>query len=160
MKNLILFFLFLIGFYAFAQEGCQYIVKVNADGLKETGKIRLFIQNTGKETFKVSEKLNFCNIRLADLESFNQDTQSFEKLNISQKDIDCFKYQDKSKSLKPDKAYTYIIDIKSDFEILLNKSFFDVFRNKRYRFKISFALDSYKLCRKSNTLITDWIYKN
>ena len=72
------------------------MVNVYADDLKETGRIKLFIKNTGKETFRVRKEINFCNMRLVDLESFNYDTQSFEKYVI-QKDIDCFTYRDKSK---------------------------------------------------------------
>lgn len=160
MKSLILFFLFLTSFYTYAQERSQYMVNVYADDLKETGRIRLFIKNTGKEPFKVSKELNFCNMRLADLESFNYDAQSFEKVGNTKKDIDCFTYRDKSKSLKSGKTYMYDIDIKSDFKILVNDSFFDALKNKKYRFRISFALDSYKRCGNSNMLITDWIYKN
>lgn len=160
MKKLILFFLFLASFYNYAQEGCQYLVNVYADDLKETGRIKLFIKNTGKETFRERKEINFCNMRVVDLESFNYDTQSFEKVRNTKKDIDCFTYRDKSKTLKSGKTHIYDIDIKSDFKILVNDSFFDSLKNKKYRFRISFALDSYKRCGNSNMMITDWIYKN
>ncbi|KGT08499.1 hypothetical protein NV63_15040 [Elizabethkingia anophelis] len=60
MKKLIfIFFSFLASFYNYAQEGCQYLVNVYADDLKETGRIKLFIKNTGKETFRVRKEINF-----------------------------------------------------------------------------------------------------
>jgi len=63
-------------------------------------------------------------------------------------------------TLKPNKTYIYDVNIKSDFEVLQGDRFFDTFNDRKYRFKISFPLESYSQCGESNQLITDWIYKN
>ncbi|WP_143884871.1 hypothetical protein [Chryseobacterium binzhouense] len=99
-------------------------------------------------------------MRLENLELYNEENQSFEKMNLAKKDIDCFTYKDKDIKLKPNKKYVYEVNMKSDFAVLQNGNFFEAFNNRKYRFKVSFALDSYSNCGESNILITDWIYKN
>ncbi|WP_263004617.1 hypothetical protein [Chryseobacterium edaphi] len=99
-------------------------------------------------------------MRLIDLEIFNEDTQSFEKMNLAKKDIDCFTYKDKDFKLKPNKNYVYEVNIKSDFEVMQSTKFFEVFNDRKYRFKISFSLDTYAHCGESNNVVTNWIYKN
>ncbi|MCW3169698.1 hypothetical protein OMO38_14325 [Chryseobacterium sp. 09-1422] len=99
-------------------------------------------------------------MRLIDLEIFNEDTQSFEKMNLAKKDIDCFDFKDKSIKLRPAKINVYTVDIKSDFAVLQSTDFFETFNDRKYRFKISFSLDTYAHCGESNNVVTDWIYKN
>lgn len=160
MKKIILLLLLLMGFSVFAQENCQFSVIINSDKLKETGMFQLTIKNTGDISFKVPKEINLCNIQLNDLEYFNENTNQYEKMYRAKKDIDCFSYRDKSKMLKPQKSYKYNVNIKSDFEVIQANNFFDTFNDRKYRFKISFYLDSYDRCGDSNDLFTDWIYKN
>ncbi|MBW7676862.1 hypothetical protein [Chryseobacterium chendengshani] len=159
MKKLI-FILFLnLDLFVFAQN-CKYLVTVNADNLKETGKFKLMLKNIDGKFFKIPKEINFCNMRLVDLEFYNEITQSFKKMELSNKDIDCFTYKDKDIKLKPNKIYVYNVNIKSDFEVIQSSKFFEIFNDRKYRFKISFYLDSYIQCGESNRLVTDWIYKN
>lgn len=147
-----------MGFSVFAQENCQFSVIINSDKLKETGVFQLVIKNTGDKSFKVPKKINLCNIRLENLELLNKENGNYEKMKMANKDIDCFKYE-KRKIIKPNKIYKYIVDIKSDFDVMQANNFFDTFNDKTYRFKISFYLDFDNQCGDSNNLITDWIYK-
>lgn len=159
MKNNFSFLFLIISCFVFSQN-CKYSVTVNNDGFEKTGKFTLKIINTDQKPFKIPATINLCNIKLVALEFFNEESQAFEKTNLANKDIDCFTFKDKSKNLRPDKMYVYEINIKSDFEVLQSKNFFDSFKNRKYRFKISFPLDSYNQCGESNVLITEWIYKN
>ena len=152
MKKLILFFL-LIDSFVFGQKN-NYSIAVYADKLKETGKLKLIVKNRGDESFKVPKKLNFCTMRIVDLEFFNNEIQSFEKIKRTAKDIDCFASPDKFKKIKPYKIYKYEVDIKSDFNIIQSENFFEVLNQSKYRFKIHFASENGEI------LITDWIYKN
>lgn len=145
--------------FAYTQK-CNYLAAVNAENLKQTGKSKLLIKNNDDKSFKIPKEINFCNMRVTELELHNEKTQSFEAFSLAKKDIDCFTYKDKSVSLKPGQTYIYDVNIKSDFEVLQSSKFFEAFNDKKYRFKISFSLDSYDECGESNTLITDWIYKN
>lgn len=158
MKNLILLFCLSFNFFVLAQH-CNYQVTVNSDNLKETGKIKLFIKNTDNKNFKVPKEINFCNIYLIDLEYFNMKTNQYEKMQRAKKDIDCFTHNNKKVKLKPGKTYVYDIDIKDVFEILQHNNFFETFNDIKFRFKISFPLESNNRCGESNTLLTDWIYK-
>ncbi len=97
-------------------------------------------------------------MRIVDLEIFNDHNQSFEKMERTEKDIDCFTNQDKLKKIKPNKMHVYEVNLKSVFDVILSKKFFETFNNRPYRFKISFAFNHYKDCGEN--LITDWIYKN
>lgn len=144
---------------AFSQK-CRYQTAVYTENFKETGKFKLVIKNTDYQTFKIRKEINFCNMRLKSLELFNEESQSFEKMNFINKDVDCFTYKDKDIKLRPDKEYDYEVNMKSDFAVLQNDNFFETFNDRKYRFKVSFALDSYSQCGESNILITDWIYNN
>lgn len=147
--------------YSFAlAQNCKYQLTINSENLKETGKFKLTIKNTDSQSFKIPKKINLCNMRLIDLEIFNEDTQSFEKMNLAKKDIDCFDFKDKSIKLRPAKINVYTVDIKSDFAVLQSTDFFETFNDRKYRFKISFSLDTYAHCGESNNVVTDWIYKN
>lgn len=147
--------------YSFAlAQNCKYQLTINSENLKETGKFKLTIKNTDSQSFKIPKKINLCNMRLIDLEIFNEDTQSFEKMNLAKKDIDCFDFKDKSIKLRPAKINVYTLDIKSDFAVLQSTDFFETFNDRKYRFKISFSLDTYAHCGESNNVVTDWIYKN
>ncbi|WP_221177748.1 hypothetical protein, partial [Epilithonimonas hominis] len=153
-------FILFISFIAFSQEHCNYLVTLNSENLKDTGKFKLFIKSTDDKSFRIRKEVNFCNMRLNEFELYDEKTKSFDKIHLGTKDIDCFTYNDKYKKLKPNETYTYNVDIKSDFEVLRNSKFFETYNDRKYRFKISFNLDSYDRCGESNTLITDWIYKN
>ena len=155
MKILSLF-LICISTIVFGQTNCRYSVKINNDHLKDTGYFTLSVTNTGSGSFKIPKKTDLCNIRLIELELFNNKTQTYEKMSLANKDIDCFK-PDKMKNLKSNKTFKYKVNIKSDFEVLENVNFFEEHNNLKYRFKISFPLNKYKNCEN---LITDWIYKN
>ena len=147
--------------YSFAlAQNCKYQLTINSENLKETGKFKLTIKNTDSQSLKIPKKINLCNMRLIDLEIFNEDTQSFEKMNLAKKDIDCFDFKDKSIKLRPAKINVYTVDIKSDFAVLQSTDFFETFNDRKYRFKISFSLDTYAHCGESNNVVTDWIYKN
>ncbi|MCG2794009.1 MAG: hypothetical protein L6262_10740 [Weeksellaceae bacterium] len=160
MKNIISFILLVMNSIVFSQEHCDYLVTVNSENLKETGKLKLFIKNIDNKSFRIRREINFCNMMLNDFEWYDEKTKSFDKIPLGTKDIDCFLYNDKYKKLKPKETFVYDVDIKSDFEVLRNSKFFETFNDKKYRFKISFNLDTYDRCGESNTLITDWIYKN
>lgn len=149
----------MISWFAFSQK-CNYQIFINSENLKETGKFKLMIKNTDNQSFKIRKEISFCNMRLESLEFYNGETQSFEKINLANKDIDCFTYRDKDFNLKPNKTYTYNINIKSDLEVMQGDKFFDTFNDRKYRFKISFPLGSYSQCGESNQVITDCIYKN
>jgi hypothetical protein len=97
-------------------------------------------------------------MKIVDLEFFNDRTQSFEKMERTEKDIDCFTYKDKLKKIKPNKMHTYEVDLKSDFDVVLNENSFEIFNDRKYRFKISFAFNHYQDCGEN--LLIDWIYKN
>ncbi|MDQ0591758.1 hypothetical protein QFZ37_000127 [Chryseobacterium ginsenosidimutans] len=85
MKKLIVFFL-CTNFFVFGQKSCyQYVTTAKTDQLKKTGKFELVIINTGNESFKIPKKINLCNMRIVDLEFFNDATQSFEKLERTEK---------------------------------------------------------------------------
>lgn len=159
MKKLIIILFLIINIFAFAQK-CNYLTALNAENLKQAGKFKLLIKNNDDKSFKIPKEINFCNMRVTKLEVFNEKTQSFEVFSLAKKDIDCFTYKDKSVSLKPSQTYIYDVNIKSDFEVLQSSKFFETFNDKKYRFKISFSLDSYDECGDSNTLVTGWIYKN
>lgn len=159
MKKLFSFIIFMSCSFAFAQN-CKYQISITSDNLKETGKFKLAIKNTDSQSFKIPEKINLCNMRLIDLEVYNESNKTFEKINLAKKDIDCFDFKDKSINLRPAKTNFYTVDIKSDFTVLQSTDFFETFNDRKYRFKISFPLDSYVRCGESNKLITDWIYKN
>ncbi|WP_131725478.1 MULTISPECIES: hypothetical protein [unclassified Chryseobacterium] len=159
MKKLFSFIIFMIYSSSFAQN-CTYQVAINSENLKGTGKFKLTIKNTDSQSFKIPKKINLCNMRLIDLEMYNESKKSFEKINLAKKDIDCFDFKDKSIKLKPAKANIYTVDIKSDLAVLQSTDFFETFNDRKYRFKISFPLDSYARCGESNKLITDWVYKN
>lgn len=159
MKKLLSFLLFIIYGFAFTQN-CNYQISIQSENLKETGKFTLNIKNTDTKSFKIRKEIGLCNMRLIDLEFFNEKTKFFEKTNVANKDVDCFTYKDKDFRLKPSKTYVYNIDIKSDFEVLQNTKFFETSNDKKYRFKISFTLDTYDQCGESNNIVTDWIYKN
>jgi hypothetical protein len=159
MKKLFSFIIFMSCSFAFAQN-CKYQLTINSENLKEKGKFKLTIKNTDSQSFKIPKKINLCNMRLIDLEIFNEDTQSFEKMNLAKKDIDCFDFKDKSIKLRPAKINVYTLDIKSDFAVLQSTDFFETFNDRKYRFKISFSLDTYAHCGESNNVVTDWIYKN
>ena len=160
MKKSAIILLLVMNLLVFAQENCQYSVTINSDRLKETGVFQLTIKNVGDKSFKIRREINFCNMLLNDLEYYNEKTNQYEKMYRAKKDIDCFTYRDKSKTLKPQKSYNYDVNIKSDFEVIQSENFFDTFNDIKYRFKISFYLDSYDVCGDSNDLFTDWIYKN
>lgn len=157
IKKQILFFLLFVNFFAFAQENCKYSVTVNSDNLKQTGKFKLTIKNTDNQFFKIPRNLNLCEIRLVDLEFFNEESQSFEKTKGQTADIDCLYV--KPRKLKPNKTYVYEVNIKSDFDTMLKKGFFEKWNDKKYRFKLSFYLNGSKN-KYCGSLITDWIYKN
>lgn len=159
MKERIIILLLIINIFAYAQK-CNYLTAINDENLKQTGKFKLLIKNNDKKSFRISKEVNFCNMRLKELEFFNEKTQSFEAASIAKKDIDCFTYRDKAIKLKSGQTYIYDVDIKSDFEVLQTRRYFETFNDRKYRFKISFSLDSYDECGDSNTLVTDWIYKN
>lgn len=159
MKKTILFFLLLISFFAFAQEHCNYSVTINSDSLKETGKFKLSVKNIGNKSFIIPKEINICNIILFYLDVFNEKTQTFEKMSERLGNADCFGYDYKYKKLKPSKTYTYEVNIKSDFESLQQRNFFETFNDRKYRFKIGFPLHSDKYGNR-NFLTTDWIYKN
>ena len=139
---------------------CKYQVAFNSENLKQTGKFKLTLKNIDSIFFKIPKEINFCNMRLEDLEFYNENTRSFERMNLANKDIDCFTYKDKNIKLKPNKIYVYHVNIKSDFEVIQSSNFFEIFNDRKYRFKISFYLDTYIQCGESNRLVTDWIYKN
>lgn len=152
MKKLTLFLLF-INFFVFGQKSCyEYTTIAKTDQLEKTGKFRLIIKNIGNESFKIPKQINMCNMRIVDLEIFNDHNQSFEKMGRTEKHIDCFTYQDKLKKIKPN------VTLKSDFDVVVNENFFETFSNRKYRFKISFAFNHYQSCGEN--LMTDWIYKN
>ena len=156
MKQLFLLLIFVSSFI-FAQNNCQYSVEIKSNDLKSTGFFFLSIKNIGNESFKIPKKINLCNMRLEDLEFLNKENGRFEKMKLANKDIDCFKLE-KEKNLKPNKVYTYKVDLKSDFSVIESDGFFKTFNDRTYRFKLSFALDGYRKCNKA--LITNWIYKN
>ncbi|WP_139326197.1 hypothetical protein [Chryseobacterium gambrini] len=135
-------------------------MNVNNEGFNETGKFNLKITNIDQKSFKIPKIINFCNIRLVALEFYNEESQAFEKANLANKDIDCFAFKDKSRNLQPNKNHFYEVNMKSEFEVLQSEKFFDSFKNRKYRFKVSFPLDSYNQCGESNILTTEWIYKN
>ncbi len=149
----------MVNIFAYGQK-CNYLTVVNTENLKQTGEFKLLIKNNDDSSFKISKELNFCNMRLEKLELYNEKNKAFETAHVPKKDIDCFTYHNKSRNLKPGQTYIYDINIKSDFEVLQSTNFFEVFNDKKYRFKLSFSLDSYDRCGESNTLITDWIYKD
>jgi hypothetical protein len=159
MKKLIIILFLTINIFAYAQK-CNYLAAVNAEHVKQTGKFKLLIKNKDDRSFKIRKEVNFCNIRVTELELYSEKNQSFEAFSLAKKDVDCFTYKDKSIVLKPGQTYIYDVNIKSDFEVLQSNNFFETFNDRKYRFKISFSLDSYDECGDSNTLITDWIYKN
>ncbi len=159
MKNNFSFLFLIINCFLFSQN-CKYTVNVNNEGFNETGKFNLKITNIDQKSFKIPKIINFCNIRLVALEFYNEESQAFEKANLANKDIDCFAFKDKSRNLRPNKNHFYEVNMKSEFEVLQSEKFFDSFKNRKYRFKISFPLDSYTQCGESNTLTTEWIYKN
>lgn len=147
--------------YSFSlAQNCKYQVIINSENLKQSGKFELTITNADIKSFKIPKEINLCNMRLIDFEIFNKNTQVFEKINLVNKDIDCFDLKDKLLKLRPDKTYVYTIDIKSDFKVLQSTDFFETLNNETYRFKISFPLGDYVKCGASNNLKTDWIYKN
>lgn len=157
MKKLTLFILF-INFFVFGQKSCyQYTTIANTDQLEKTGKFQLIIKNIGNESFKIPKQINMCNMRIVDLEIFNDHNQSFEKMERTEKDIDCFTYQDKLKKIKPNKMHVYDVNLKSDFNVVVSENFFETFSNRKYRFKISFAFNHYQGCGEN--LMTDWITK-
>lgn len=141
--------------FSFAQN-CKYQVTINSENLKEKGKFKLTIVNTDSQSFQIPIKINLCNMRLVDLEFFNDATQTFEKKTLSNKDIDCFK-PDIMKKLKPNKTFIYTVNMQSDLDVIERINFFKDHKNSKYRFKISFAINNYKNCGALNT---DWIYKN
>lgn len=141
-------------------QNCRYTVAIHSENFNETGKFKLEIRNTDQKSFKVPKLINLCNIRLIALELYNEKNQIFEKANLANKDIDCFTFKDKSRNLRPDENRVYEVNMKSDFDVLQSKNFFEGFRNRKYRFKISFPLDFSNQCGESNILVTEWIYKN
>ncbi|SDI51229.1 hypothetical protein [Chryseobacterium jejuense] len=159
MKSAILILFLLINIFAYGQK-CNYQTAVNTENLKQTGRFKLLIKNNDEKSFKISKELNLCNMRLEKFEFYNEETQTFEAAHMPKKDIDCFTYSSKAINLKPSQTYIYDINIKSDFEVLQSNKFFETFNDRKYRFKLTFSLGSYDRCRGSNTLITDWIYKN
>lgn len=158
MKSAILILFLLINIFAYGQK-CNYQTAVNTENLKQTGRFKLLIKNNDDKSFKISKELNLCNMRLDKLEFYNEKTHAFEAAYMPKKDIDCFTHF-KAINLKPSQTYIYDINIKSDFEVLQSNKFFETFNDKKYRFKLTFSLDSNNRCGESNTLITDWIYKN
>lgn len=155
MKILSLFFIY-ISTIAFGQINCDYSLKINNDNLKNTGYFTLSVSNTGAQSFNIPRRIDFCNIRLVEFAIFNNKTNTYEKMDLANKDINCFK-PDKMKVLKSHQIIKYKVNIKSAFEVLESANFFENYNNFRYRFKISFPLNNYKNCE---ALITDWIYKN
>ncbi|WPO83211.1 hypothetical protein SD427_02375 [Chryseobacterium sp. JJR-5R] len=158
MRKLILFSVFINCFVSGQKSCCQYLTASKTSYLKSTGKFELNIKNTGNEFFKVPKEINFCNMRMVDFELFNEETQLFEKMNRTENDIDCFTYSDKLKKIKPDKTYTYQVNLKSYFDIIWNEHFFEDFNDRKYRFKISFAFHDYY--NRGENLLTDWIYRD
>jgi hypothetical protein len=159
MKKLLSSVFIILSWCAFSQK-CSYQTLIHSEDLKETGKFKLIIKNTDHKTFKIPKKINFCNMRLESAEFYNKKNQSFEKINPANKDIDCFTYKDREIKLKPNKEHVYEVNMKSDFAVLQSDNFFEAFNDRKYRFKVSFALGSYSKCGKSNKIVTDWIYKN
>lgn len=143
----------MINSFVFAQEN-TYLITVHSEKLSETGKLEMIVNNRGNKSFNVPEKLNFCTMRIVDLELFNNEIQAFEKIKRTEKDVDCFDSRDTFKAIKPKKIYTYEIDIKSDFNAIQNENFFENLNHSKYRFKIYFLTENGK------TIMTDWIYKN
>lgn len=160
MKNLL--FILLCSFHCLvlAQENCKYSVEINSKNLKETGKFKLSIKNIGLKAFKISKEINFCNMYLVNLEYFNEKSKNYEKMKLAHKDVDCFTYRNKNKNLRPNHIYVYDVDIKNDLEVLQHDNFFGIFNDIKYRFKVSFSMESYDKCGEYNNLTTDWIYKN
>ncbi len=158
MKKLILFFVFISCFFSGQKSCCQYVTDSKTNYLKSTGKFELIIKNTGNESFKVPKEINFCNMRMVDFEFFNDETQLFEKVKRTEKDIDCFTYWDRLKRIKPNKIHTYQVNLKSYFDVIWSESYFESFNDRKYRFKISFAFNDYH--NRGENLMTDWIYKN
>lgn len=159
MKKLIVILFLIVNIFAFAQK-CNYQTAVNTENLKQTGKFKLLIKNNNDKSFRIPKEVNFCNMRITELELYNEKAQSFEAFSLAKKDIDCFTYKNKLLNLKLGKTYIYDIDIKSDFDVLQSNKFFETLNDKKYRFKISFFLGSDEECGDSNVLITGWIYKN
>lgn len=159
MKKQILFFFLFIYFFVFPQKHCKYLVTVLNDSLRQKGSLKIIIKNIDENSFYLPKKISLCNMRLEDLEIFDEVKKKYIEMNHSKKDIDCFTFRNREKKLKPSKTYVYNINIKSDFEVLLHHGFFEKYNNQKYRFKLSFSLDTYERCGASNTLITDWIYK-
>lgn len=159
MKKLTLILFLMVNIFAFGQK-CNYTTAVNSENLKQTGRFKLLIKNTDKKAITIGKELNFCVMRLEKLEFYNEKTSAFEAAVIPKKDIDCFTYHNKNIKLKPEQTYIYDIDIKSDLDVLQSNRFFEGANERKYRFKLIFSVDSYDRCEESNTLITDWIYKN
>ncbi|PKF75556.1 hypothetical protein [Chryseobacterium sp. PMSZPI] len=159
MKKLTLILFLMVAIFAFGQK-CNYTTAVNSENLKQTGKFKLLIRNNDEKSLKISKELIFCNMRLEKLEFYNERTKTFEAAHIPKKDIDCFTYHNKAINLRPGQTYIYDIDIKSDFDVLQSNKFFEKANERKYRFKLTFSVDDYDRCGESNTLITDWIYKN
>ncbi len=158
MRKLILFSVFINCFVSGQKSCCSYLTASKTSYLKSTGEFELNIKNIGNESFKVPKEINFCNMRIVDFELFNEETQLFEKMNRTENDIDCFTYSDKLKKIKPDKTYTYQVNLKSYFDTIWSGHFFENFNDRKYRFKISFAFHDYH--NRGENLLTDWIYRN
>lgn len=134
MKKLIIILFLIINIFAFAQK-CNYAV--NAENLKQTGKFKLLIKNSDDRSFKIPKEIIFCNMRVTKLELYNENIRSFEAFSLA-KDIDCFTYKDKSISLKAGQTYIYDVNIKSDFEVLQSRKFFETFNDKNTDLKFHF----------------------
>jgi len=153
----ILFFI-LISQFLFSQNiECGYSISFDSTEFNSTGKVKTFIKNIGKENLIVPNKLSFCNLYLLQFENYNEETKQFENAKKWKKDIDCFTYKTRDRVLKPNKIFVYILDLKSDFDVMMNDNFWEANKNINYRLKLDFPIYS-KKCKTDEVEQIDWIY--
>lgn len=155
------FFFFLIlsqNFFSQKIE-CGYSVIFDSTEFKNTGKIKAYIKNIGNKNLDVPNKFSFCNLYLIGYEIYNEETKQYENAKKWKKDIDCFTYRTRNKNLKPNKILVYTLDLKSDFNIMMQDNFYEQNKNVKYRVKLDFPIYS-KNCNSDEVENIDWIYNN
>ncbi|WP_234110777.1 MULTISPECIES: hypothetical protein [Chryseobacterium] len=138
---------------------CAFSITYDTGNIFETGKVIARIKNTAAEVLILPESFSFCNLYIAKVELWNNEKGQYEHWKSQKKDIDCFANREKTQKLKSGKSTSFILNLKSDLDMMLFGGFFENSKELKYRILLHFPVYG-KACSNEVSENSEWIYVN
>lgn len=152
MKKIFFLLLSFISAYSYSQYNCKLKFTYKPDSiLTKNDFFQLKVENIGNQKIRIFKKLSVANFQIYSIEKRNKETNIFEKINYSGKDIQLLFKKKNFFNLKANKSHVYFLSV--DDLIYHARKYID---KGEYRFTIFFEY----LDANSCTFSTGFLYYN